>query len=65
MPDQSRVVLHFDVDAFYAQCEEVRNPALRGRPLGVTQKVRGIQSNSCRGTACRGIGHLYLICNPQ
>lgn len=37
-PDAARCIVHIDVDCFYAQCEEHRNPALRGRPLGVTQK---------------------------
>ena len=27
--------MHIDFDYFYAQCEEVRNPSLRGRPLTV------------------------------
>lgn len=29
-----RVVLHFDLDCFYAQVEMIRNPALRLVPLG-------------------------------
>lgn len=44
-PDTSRVVLHFDCDAFYAQVEEVRNPALRDVPLGVTQKYLIVTCN--------------------
>jgi hypothetical protein len=32
-PDASRVVLHFDCDAFYAQCEELRDPSLRDVPM--------------------------------
>ena len=32
--DTKRCVIHIDVDAFYAQCEEIRNPALKERPLG-------------------------------
>ena len=32
--DTGRCVVHIDVDAFYAQCEEIRNPALKERPLG-------------------------------
>ena len=26
--DQDRVGVHFDIDAFYAQCEELRDPTL-------------------------------------
>uniref|UniRef100_A0A1A7X8D8 Polymerase (DNA directed) iota n=2 Tax=Iconisemion striatum TaxID=60296 RepID=A0A1A7X8D8_9TELE len=33
-----RVILHFDLDCFYAQVEMIRNPALRCVPLGVQQK---------------------------
>lgn len=29
-----RVILHFDLDCFYAQVEMIRNPALRQVPLG-------------------------------
>lgn len=29
-----RVILHFDLDCFYAQVEMLRNPALREVPLG-------------------------------
>lgn len=29
-----RVILHFDLDCFYAQVEMIRNPALRKVPLG-------------------------------
>lgn len=35
---RDRAVLCFDADCFYAQVEEAREPALRGAPLGVTQK---------------------------
>ena len=30
-----RIVIHIDFDYFYAQCEEVRNPSLKGKPLAV------------------------------
>ena len=32
--DTTRVVLHIDIDAFYAQCEELQDPSLRLKPLG-------------------------------
>lgn len=31
----SRVIFHIDFDYFFAQCEEIRNPVLRGRPVAV------------------------------
>lgn len=36
--DHSRTIIHFDVDCFYAQVEEIRNPSLQDKPLGVYQK---------------------------
>ncbi|KAL2116621.1 hypothetical protein VTJ04DRAFT_8789 [Mycothermus thermophilus] len=33
-----RVILHIDLDCFYAQCIENRDPSLRSRPLGIKQK---------------------------
>ncbi|XP_029998527.1 DNA polymerase iota [Sphaeramia orbicularis] len=33
-----RVIVHFDLDCFYAQVEMIRNPALKNVPLGIQQK---------------------------
>nr|XP_025974660.1 DNA polymerase iota isoform X2 [Dromaius novaehollandiae] len=33
-----RVIVHIDLDCFYAQVEMIRNPELRDKPLGVQQK---------------------------
>ncbi|XP_041756602.1 DNA polymerase iota [Coregonus clupeaformis] len=38
VPPVQRVILHFDLDCFYAQVEMIRNPALRNVPLGIQQK---------------------------
>ncbi|MBE7180797.1 MAG: hypothetical protein INR71_06240 [Terriglobus roseus] len=35
-----RIVVHFDLDAFYASVFEVADPALRSRPLAVQQVNR-------------------------
>ncbi|CEL97102.1 unnamed protein product [Vitrella brassicaformis CCMP3155] len=40
-----RTIVHIDVDCFYAQCEELRDPTLRGKPVGVQQKFLVITSN--------------------
>lgn len=37
-PDTGRVIIHLDMDAFYSQVEELRDPSLATRPLGITQK---------------------------
>ena len=31
----TRIVMHIDFDYFYAQCEELREPSLKGKPLAV------------------------------
>ena len=43
--DTERVVLHFDVDCFYAQTEELRDPSLRERPMAVSQKYLVVTAN--------------------
>ncbi len=45
LPDTRRVVIHIDVDCFYAQVEELRNPTLQGKPLAVTQKYLCVTTN--------------------
>jgi len=32
---ENRVIFHVDFDYFYAQCEEIRNPALKSKPVAV------------------------------
>uniref|UniRef100_A0A1B6CDJ9 UmuC domain-containing protein n=1 Tax=Clastoptera arizonana TaxID=38151 RepID=A0A1B6CDJ9_9HEMI len=41
----TRTIIHFDIDCFYAQCEMLKNPELRYKPLGVKQKNYIITSN--------------------
>lgn len=33
-----RVIVHIDIDCFYAQVEMILNPSLRGKPVGIKQK---------------------------
>ncbi|XP_065512927.1 DNA polymerase iota isoform X2 [Caloenas nicobarica] len=40
-----RVIVHMDLDCFYAQVEMIRNPELRDKPLGVQQKNCVVTSN--------------------
>ncbi|NXI64870.1 POLI polymerase, partial [Anseranas semipalmata] len=40
-----RVIVHVDLDCFYAQVEMVRNPELRDKPLGVQQKYIVVTCN--------------------
>eukprot|EP00899_Mesostigma_viride_P027400 jgi/Mesvir1/7845/Mv11779-RA.1 len=51
-----RVIVHLDVDAFYAQVEEVRDPSLAGRPLAVTQKYLVVTCNYA--ARAQGVGKL-------
>jgi nucleotidyltransferase/DNA polymerase involved in DNA repair len=49
-----RAILHIDGDAFFASCEQSRDPALRGRPV-ITGKERGIASSMSYEAKARGI----------
>nr|XP_037838205.1 DNA polymerase iota isoform X2 [Chlorocebus sabaeus] len=41
----SRVVVHVDLDCFYAQVEMISNPELKDKPLGVQQKYLVVTCN--------------------
>ncbi|XP_030033705.1 DNA polymerase iota isoform X2 [Manduca sexta] len=43
--DHPKAIIHIDIDCFYAQVEMVRNPELRGAPLGIQQKNIVVTSN--------------------
>jgi DNA polymerase iota len=66
MADTQRAVIHFDLDAFYAQVEERRNPSLRAKPLGVTQKFLVITCNYAARkygvTKCMRIEEAQRLC---
>ena len=36
--NRNRVILHFDIDCFYAQVEMIKDPSLASKPLGIQQK---------------------------
>ncbi|KAL2160078.1 hypothetical protein VTH06DRAFT_1733 [Thermothelomyces fergusii] len=59
----SRVIIHFDLDCFYAQCVENRQPSLKSRPLGIKQK--GILA-TCNYVARRhGVGKLMTVAQAR
>ncbi|XP_048968547.1 DNA polymerase iota isoform X4 [Canis lupus dingo] len=41
----ARVIVHVDLDCFYAQVEMISNPELKGKPLGVQQKYLVVTCN--------------------
>lgn len=58
-----RAILHIDGDAFFASCEQMRNPLLRGKPV-VTGIERGIASSVSYEAKARGVSRampLHLI----
>ena len=52
------VVVHYDVDAFYCQCEELRDPTLSARPLAIGQKHIVVTCNYVARS--RGVKKLML-----
>lgn len=49
-----RAILHIDGDAFFASCEQSRNPKLEGRPV-ITGKERGIAASLSYEAKAKGI----------
>ena len=49
-----RAVLHIDGDAFFASCEQARDPSLQGKPV-VTGKERGIAASMSYEAKARGV----------
>ena len=49
-----RAIIHIDGDAFFASCEQSRNPSLRGKPV-VTGKERGIAASMSYEAKARGV----------
>ena len=49
-----RAILHIDGDAFFASCEQARDPQLQGKPV-VTGKERGIAASMSYEAKARGV----------
>jgi DNA polymerase-4/DNA polymerase V len=49
-----RAVIHIDADAFFASCEQSRNPELKGRPV-ITGKERNIVASMSYEAKARGV----------
>ncbi|XP_024529726.1 DNA polymerase eta isoform X2 [Selaginella moellendorffii] len=54
-----RVIAHVDLDCFYVQVEQRRQPQLRGKPTAV------IQYNSWKGGACIAVGYEARKCGVK
>ncbi|MHB8175641.1 MAG: Y-family DNA polymerase, partial [Thermoleophilia bacterium] len=48
-----RAIIHIDADAFFAACEQARDPRLRGRPV-ITGKERNIVASMSYEAKARG-----------
>src|SRR6266542_1977879 len=49
-----RAVLHIDGDAFFASCEQARDPQLQGKPV-ITGKERGIAASMSYEAKAHGV----------
>jgi len=49
-----RAIVHIDGDAFFASCEQARDPALQGRPV-VTGRERGLAASMSYEAKARGV----------
>jgi DNA polymerase-4/DNA polymerase V len=49
-----RAIIHIDGDAFFASCEQARNPKLQGKPV-ITGKERGIASSMSYEAKAKGV----------
>ena len=43
----SKVIVHIDLNAFFARCEELKNPSLEGKPIAVGHEGRGGIVSTC------------------
>lgn len=50
----SRAIIHIDGDAFFASCEQARNPAWQGKPV-ICGKERGIAASMSYEAKARGV----------
>ena len=59
LPAQRRVIVCFDLDAFYAQVVEIENPSLKGRPVAIQQKYIVVTANyEARKLGVKKLGNL-------
>jgi DNA polymerase iota len=40
-----RTILHFDIDYYYAQVEEILDPSLKNKPVGIQQRAHVVTTN--------------------
>lgn len=43
----ARIIAHIDLNAFFARCEEIKNPTLEGKPLAIGHEGRGGIVSTC------------------
>uniref|UniRef100_A0A6P4FD40 LOW QUALITY PROTEIN: DNA polymerase iota n=1 Tax=Drosophila rhopaloa TaxID=1041015 RepID=A0A6P4FD40_DRORH len=58
-----RTIIHLDMDYFYAQVEEIRDPTLRSKALGIQQKNIVVTCNYV--ARAKGVAKLMLIAEAQ
>src|SRR2546428_12754872 len=64
LPAFPRAILHIDGDAFFASCEQSRNPHLQGKPV-ITGKERGIVASMSYEAKARGVTRGMRLCEVR
>lgn len=59
LQQHNNVIIHIDIDCFYAQVEEIRDPTLRNKPVGIQQKNIVVTCNYVARTY--GVQKLMLL----
>ena len=55
-----KVIVHIDLNAFFARCEEIKNPSLEGKPVAIGHDGRGGVVSTCSYEARK-----YGVCSAM
>ena len=62
--DLNQIIVHVDMDAFYANVELLDNPDLQGKPFGVSNLSPILLMFLCTSRACHRLAKVYSQQHP-